>query len=210
MLGQAQNKRRHEQALNVRILVGHIQCVLVAGAVVAANGGAGLHGVGCQAVVNQVELGDVCSTSKSSIDCSLVANGPVVAMVVGCFGMQSSCGLGLTHIDHRWQHVVFHFDQLGCIFGLLQSFGHHHGHVVAHVTHLAVGKDGVRRLVHRLAAGVCNQPAAGQAIDLGVDHIGAVQHGHHTRRSQGSSLVDALDVGVGMRRAHEHGVRHVV
>ncbi len=81
---------------------------------------------------------------------------------------------GMAHIDHCRQYVVFNFHQLGSVLGLFQSFGYHHGHVVAHIAHLAIGKNGVRRLVHGLATGVGNEPAARQAIDLGIDDIGAV------------------------------------
>ena len=119
MFGQTQHEGCHEQAFDVRILVGHIQCVLVAGAVVAANGGAGLHGVGRQAVVDQIQLGDMSSTCKRSIDSSFVANGPVVAMVVGGFSVKGGGLFGMAHIDHCGQDVVFNFHQLGSVFGLL-------------------------------------------------------------------------------------------
>ena len=81
---------------------------------------------------------------------------------------------GMAHIDHCRQYVVFNFHQLGSVLGLFQSFGYHHGHVVAHIAHLAIGKNGMRRLVHGLATGVGNEPAARQAIDFGIDDIGAV------------------------------------
>ena len=158
----------------MRILVGHIERVLVAGSVVTANGGAWLHGVRCQAVVNEVELCNMSCAGKSCIDSGFVANGPVVAMVIGRFCVKG-CGLfGMAHIDHCRQYVVFNFHQLGSVFGLFQSLCDHHGHVVAHITHLAIGKDRVRRLIHGLATGVSNEPAARQAIDLGIDHIGSV------------------------------------
>ena len=95
-------------------------------------------------------------------------------MVVGGFCVKGGGLFGMAHIDHCRQYVVFNFHQLGSIFSLLQSFCYHHGHVVAHIAHLAIGKDGMRRLVHRLAAGVGNEPAARQAIDLGIDDIRAV------------------------------------
>ena len=131
-------------------------------------------------------------------------------MVVGRFCVQRGGRFGLAHIHHGWQDFVIYFNQFGSVFGLLQSFSHHHGHVVAHIANLAVGKDGVGRLVHGFAAGVGDQPSARQAIDLGVDHIGAIEHGHHTRCGQGCCFVDAFDVGVRVGRTHEHRVRHVV
>jgi hypothetical protein len=56
VLGQAQHEGRHQQALDVRVLVGHVQRVVVGAAAVAADGRARLDRVGNQPVVDQVEL----------------------------------------------------------------------------------------------------------------------------------------------------------
>ena len=81
--------------------------------------------------------------------------------------------------------------------------------MVTHIAHFAVSKNGVRWLFHGLATGVGNQPAARQAVDFGVHHIRSVQNRDHTGRGQGGGFIDALDVGVGVGRAHKHSVRHV-
>ena len=100
VLGQAQHKGRHQQALDVRVLVGHVEHVLFSGPAVAANGGARLHGVGHQAVVDEVELGDVGRIGKRSVHLALVAQGPFVAVVVGGGVVQLGAGGGIAHIDH--------------------------------------------------------------------------------------------------------------
>ena len=146
---------------------------------------------------------------KGGVHRRFVANGPVVAMVVRSLGVQGGGAFGVTHIDHRGQHVIVDLDQFGCVFSLLQSLGHHHGHMVAHVAHFTVGQNRVWRLFHGLAAGVGDQPAAGQAVDLRVHHIGSVQNSDHAGRGQGGCLVDVFNIGVRMRRAHKDRMGHV-
>ena len=210
VFGQAHHKRGQQQAFHVGVLVGHVQRVLVGGAVVAANDGAWLHRVGGQAVVDQVQLGDMGRTGKGRIDSGFFADRPFVAMVVGGFGVQSRGLAGIAHIDDSGQNVVFDFHQFSGILGLFQRFCHHHGHVVAHIAHFAVGQNRVRWLLHGLATGVGDQPATGQAVDFGVHHIRAVQNGHHPGRGQCGRLVNAHNVGMRMGRAHKHRVRHVL
>jgi hypothetical protein len=82
-LGQAHDESRHQQPLHMRVLVGHVQRVLVHGAVVAADGHARLHGIGDQAVVDQVQPRHMGGARKHGIHGRLVANRPLVAMVVG-------------------------------------------------------------------------------------------------------------------------------
>ena len=190
----------------MRVLVGHVQRVVVGGAVVVADGGARLHGIRNQAVVRQVQLSHVRSAGKSGIDLRLVAQRPVVAMVVGR-GIVQGGGLGgLGHVDNSAEHFVVHVNQLGGVLGLLQRFSHHHGDVVADIAHLVQRQDGVRRLLHGLAVGAGDQPAARQAANFGVRHVLADQHVDHAGCGLGGFDVDALDAGVGMRRAHKHRV----
>ena len=219
VLGQAQHEGRHEQPFHMRVLVAHVQRVLVARSVVAADGRARLHGVGDEAVVDQVELGHVRGVGKGRVHRALVANGPLVAVVVGrdvvqC-GASHAAGRGIGHADHGGQHVVVHLHQLGRVARLLLREGHHHGHMVAHVADLALRQDGVRRLLHGLAIGTGDQPAAGQAVDVVGRHISAGEHPQHAGRGLGGIHMDAVDLGVGVRRAHEHrmalrGQHHVV
>ena len=166
VLGQAQHKGRHQQALDVRVLVGHVEHVLFRGAAVAANGGTRLHGVGYQAVVDQVELGDVGGVGKRGVHLTLVAQRPFVAMVIGGGVVQLGAGGGVAHIDHGGQGFIVHHHGLSSVLGLLYGFGNHHSHLVAHVAGFAQGQHRVRRLVHGLAIGAGNQPATGQSAHL--------------------------------------------
>ena len=206
VLGQAHHKGGHQKTLDVRVLIGHIERVVVRGAAVVADGGTRLHGVGDQAIVRQVQLGDVRSAGKSGIDLRLVAQRPVVAMVVGR-GIVQGRGLGgLGHVDDGAEHLVVHINQLGSVFGLFQRLGHHHGDVVTHVAHFVQRQDGVWRLLHGLAVGAGDQPAARQAANLGVCHVLANQYIDHAGCGLCGLDVDALDACMRMRRTHKHCV----
>ena len=206
VLGQPHHKRGQQQAFNVWVLVRHIQRVVVVGATVTANGRARLHSVWNQTVVGQVDFGDVRSGSKSCVNHCFVANSPFVAMVVWRSFVQGGGRFCFRDVDHSSQNVVVHFDQLGCIFGLLNRLGNNHGHVVAYIAHLALRKDGVRWLFHGAAVGAGDAPTAWQAVDFVGGYIGANEYVEHARCGFGCVNVDAFDVGVGVRRAHKHGV----
>ena len=205
VLRQAQHESRHQQALHVRVLVGHVQRVLVGGAVVGTDGRAGLHRIGHQAVVAEGDLRDLGRAGEHRVDRGLVADGPLVAAVVRRSVVQGR-GLGsIAHIHHRRQHVVVHLHGLGGIARLLQRVRHHHCDVIAHVADLALRQHGMRRLLHGLPVRAGDQPAAGQAVHLAFQVL-AGEHpcdaGHRLRPRH----FDAADHRVRMRRAHEHGI----
>jgi adhesin HecA-like repeat protein len=78
--------------------------------------------------------------------------------------------------------------------------------MVAHMAH-AVGDQGrMRRLHHRAAVLVLDEPAAGQAALLVGRVVGAGEDGDHARRALRLRRVDLLDVRAGMGRAQDIGV----
>ncbi|MDT4839887.1 hypothetical protein FQZ97_736910 [compost metagenome] len=205
VLGQAQHESRHQQALDVRVLVRHVERVVVGAAAVAADGHARLDRVGNQPVVDEVELRDVRRRGEHVVDRRLVAQHPLVALVVGRFVVQrGAAGLlrGIGHAHQGRQHVVVDHHGFGRILGLLDRLGHHHGHVVAHVAHLLDRQDRVHRLLHGGAVGVVDEPAAGQPAHLSFDVL-AAEDADHAGHLRGLGDVDRLDDGVGVRRAHE-------
>ena len=204
VLGQAQYKRGHQQALNVRVLVGHVQRVFLGGAAVHANGGARLHRVGHQAVVHQIQLGNVGSRGKSGVHIAFVANRPFVAVVVGrCLVQRCTFG-GVTHVHDGGQYVVFNVHGFGGVFGLLQRFSNHHRHLVAYVADFAYCQNGVRRLFHRRAIGAGDEPAARQAAHFSVNVL-AGENFDHAGHGFGFGQVDSFEGGMRVRAAHEHG-----
>jgi hypothetical protein len=205
VLGQAQHEGRHQQALHVRVLVGDVQRVLVAGAVEAADGGARLHRVGHQPVVDQVDLRDLGGLGEHRVHLRLVADRPLVDVVVGRDVVQRA-GLGrIAHVHHRRQHVVVDLHRLGGIARLGQRVGHHHRDPVADVPHLALRQHRVRRLLHGRAVGAGDQQAAGQPAHLALDVL-AGEHLCDAGHGLGAGGVDRLDRRVRVRRAHEHGI----
>ena len=82
VLGQAEHEGRHQQALDVRILIRDVQRVAVVGAVVARYRRARLDRIGHQAVVHELELGDVVRRGERLVDRAFVADRPDVAGVV--------------------------------------------------------------------------------------------------------------------------------
>ena len=208
---QAHHERRHEQTLDVRVLVGHVQRVVVVGTAVAGDRRARLHRVGREAVIEQIDLRDMGCAREGGIHCTLVADRPLVAVVVrGGFMKPGRAGLhAVTHVHHGGQRCVIDHDQFGGVLGVFQRISHHHRHMVTHIAHLAQSQDRMRRLLHGLAGGVGDQPATRQAADLVGRHVVAIEHTDHTRRLECGGLVDLADAGVGMRRTHEHRVVHI-
>jgi hypothetical protein len=121
----------------------------------------------------------------------------------------------IARAHHRRQLFVVDLHQLRGVARLLVALRDDDGDVVADVAHLALRKTGMRRLLHRLAVDVRDQPAAGQAVDLGRSQIVAREDRDDAGRLERLVLPDRFDLGVRVRRAHEArvglvGHRHVV
>ena len=76
--------------------------------------------------------------------------------------------------------------------------------MVAHITHLALRKNRVGWLLHGIAIGAGNAPAARQAVYFVGSYVRADKNIEHAGRSFGSGQVDAFDVGMCVWRAHKH------
>ncbi len=55
-----------------------------------------------------------------------------------------------------------------------------------------------------------DHPAADQIADLVIDDLLSGQYVDHAGHSLGRGGIDSLDLGVGMRAAHERGVSHAM
>jgi hypothetical protein len=217
VLGQTQHERGHEQPLDVRVLAGDVERIAVVGARVGGVRGARLDGVGDKAVVDDFERGHVRGSGEGLVDRGLVAETPDVAGVVGRRVVHHRRALlaRVARADDRGQLLVIDLHQLGGVARLLLGFGDDDRDVVADVARFALREAGMRRLLHRLPVDVGDQPAAGQAVDLGGGEVVAREDGDDAGRLQRLVLADLLDLGVGVRRAHEIRMglvrhRHVV
>ncbi len=213
---QAQHEGAHQQALDVRVLVGDVERVALVRLVVAGVGGTWLHRVRDQPVVDELELGDVRRLRERRLHRRLVAVAPVVADVVRHLVVHGRADRGRRlDVDDRRQLFVVDLDQLGRVLGLQIRLGHDQRDLVADVAHLALRQHRMAGLLHRRAVLAVDQPAAGQAADLGVGQVGASEDVQHAGRLQRRVELDGADARMRVRRAQEDGVglavqRHVV
>ncbi len=125
VLGQAEHERRHQQPLDVRVLVGDVERVAVVGAAVRRDRGARLDRVRDQPVVDDVELGDVRRLGERRVDRRLVAERPRVALVARrrVVDLRRARLQRVDAVDDRGQHVVVDVDQLGRVLRLVERLG---------------------------------------------------------------------------------------
>ncbi len=180
------------------VLIGDVQGVLVTGTVIYADGRARLHGIGYQAVIHQIETRHMRRALEGQVHRAFIAQRPLVAVVVSGLCMQWRADLGLRAAYGSGQHVVNHVHRFRGVFGLLQRFSHHHGHMVANVAHLVDRQNRMRRLRHgRAIRTVIDQPTAGQSPHFSLDVL-AGKHRHHAGHRQRALGIYALHVGVGV------------
>ena len=155
------------EARHVRVLAGGVERVVVHARVVVADRGARLHGVGDQAVVDEVDLRHMRRRLEGGIGRGLVADRPVEDAVVGRLVVDLRLvAHGLRHVDDMRQHVVVDLHGGGGGLGLVLRLGDDDGDVVADVAHLADGEDRMRPGLHRRAVLGVDHPAADEAADL--------------------------------------------
>ena len=207
VLGKLQDESGDQQPVHMRRLARCIEGVVAGGAVMLADGGARLHRVGDQPIVDELEARHVMGAREGSVDRRLVAEMPVEAEIAGGgIEQQRPARLdGLVAGDHRRQLPVVDLDQLGRGFRLLARFGHDHRHGVADMAHLALGEHRAHRLGHRRAVLRGDEPAARQAAYGGLK-IGAGVDRRDTRRRQGLGRIDAGNLRMGMRAAQQAGL----
>ncbi len=206
VLGDAQHEGRQDQAQHVRVLRRRPQRVVARALVVFRRRGARLHGVGDQAIVDDVDLGDVRGLGEGGVDIGLHADFPVIDQVARRFG-GVDLGRALVErvgeIDVGRLLLVVDLDRLGGVLGLVVAVGHDHRHRVADIADGVDRHHRMRRRLVRLAVLVLDHPAADQAADLGVGDVLAGEDRDHARHRLGGRGVDALDLGVGVRRTQE-------
>ena len=195
---------RDDEPRDVRILRGVPEREVLRAGVVFADRDARLHRVGHQAVVDDVELGDVLGRLDRRVGRLGVAEMPLVDRVLRRDLVDRRRALRLGRIGHRRQHLVVDLDLLGGVLGLRQRLGHHHRDRIADIAGLARRDRRMRRHLHRRAVLGMDHPAADQIADLVGRKLGAGQHRDHAGHSSRRGDVDLLDPGVRMRRAHEH------
>ena len=181
MLGDAQHEGAHQQADHMGVLAGREQRMVTRTTGIVAHGHARLHRVGDEAVVHQLQRGDMVRILECLIHRRFVLlhKAPVVAQVAGQFVMYFRRAVldRVFHVDHRRQFGDIDHNRLGCVARLLQRVGNHGGNRLAHMADLAVGQHRMARLLHDFTVFVCHLPAAGDRA-YGLE-IRARKHAHH-------------------------------
>jgi hypothetical protein len=203
-----QHERGHQQSLDVRILIRDVDRVALVVLRIARVDGARFDRVRHEALVDDIERRHVRGLRERGVGRGLVAVAPVVADVVrhAVVHERPARVRRARRIDRRGQLVVIDLDEFGRVLRLLHRFRDDERDLIAHVQHLVVRDDGMRRLVHRRAVGAVDEPAARQAADVLARHILAGKYADHARRLHRGIDIDALDFRVRMRRAQEYAV----
>ena len=207
VLGESQHKGGHEQTLDVRVLVRDVEQVAILAAIVVADRRTRLDCIGHQPVIDDLERRDVRCLRECLIDCCLVAECPNVAGVVRRDVVENrrAALARISKLSDGRQDVIVDVHQLRGILRLSQRLGDHHGNVVADIAHTPLREDRVRRLLHRLAVHVGDQPAARESINLCRGDVFASEDRDDARCFESFILADRFDTRVRMRRADEVG-----
>ena len=206
VLRQPEHERGHQQPLDVRILARDVERGAVVRPRVDRVHRARLDRIGHEAVVHELELRDVGGLGERGVDGVLVAERPHIAGIVGRALVQRRALLRLRHAHHRRQWLVVDFHEIRGIARLRGGFGDHDGDALADVPYLALRERGVRRLLHRLAVDIGNQPATGQAADFRRGEIRTRVNRDDARRALRLVGLYRANDGVRVRRAHERRV----
>jgi len=205
VLGQPKHESGHEQPLDVRVLAGDIKRVAVVGARVGGVRGARLDGVGDEPVVEEFERGDMRRAQEGLVHRRLVAEAPDVTGVVrrDVVHDRRAFFARVAHAHHCRQLFVLNLDQLRGVPSLLVGLRDDDGDVVADIARFPLSETGVRRLLHRLAADVGDEPAARQAVDFRPGKIVAGEDGENPGCLERLVLLDRFDLRVSVGRAYE-------
>jgi hypothetical protein len=198
----------HQEADDMRVLTGGIECVFAVRAVVIADRRARLHRVGDQPVVGDLDLRDILGLGEGFVAGCPVAQFPIVAEVV--FGIAPDLGRALRHglsgRDASGQRLVIDDDLFGGVARLVTRFSDHHGDLIADMADGVGYENGMRGFDHRIAVAVRDLPAAGQPAEAGRDDIRAGEDRDHAGSRCRGLGVYASDFGMGVGRTEYPGM----
>ena len=197
---------QHE-ALEVRVLGSCVERIDAGCRIVVADGGAGFHGVGDQAVVDDVQRCDVVGCGEGRVGGGAVSEFPVVALVVGDRFVNLVRLVRGGHIYHRRQFIEIRDHRLRTIARRLQRIGDDDAVGFADVVHAVHRERRMGRLDHVRAIFRLHQPAARQVADAVRRKIRPGIHGRNAGNLQGGGRVYAGYGRARMRRAEEYRVR---
>ena len=202
---------RELHAHAVRILRRGVERIEIVDRVMVADRDPRLHRHRREPVALDPQLYDVLRAGKRCVGRVLVAEHQTerdiaVRIVVPDLG-RAVLG-GILEIHHHRQRLVLDLDQLGSVARLRHRFGDHECHAVADIADALGVQDRLEGAVPFGRAEILGHRMRGQRAQVIGRGVGAGQHREHTGCGLGRGGVDALDLGVGVRRQHRHAVAH--
>ena len=213
LLGDFEHHFGQRVAHEVRTLGRRIEGRAAARRVKVGNGVARLHRVRHDAVVDEIERGDVRGLGEGGVGRLGVAEVvvPVEHQVAGnmieqprCIGSERVRGIG-----HRRQHIVLDLDGLGGVARGGHGLGHDKGDRLTDVSHLALRQHRTGRVVARRAVAIDEWHQAADVAETVGARVLAGRHEQHAGHAPRRGGVDTLDVRVGHRRAQHERLRRV-
>ena len=190
----------------MRVLRGGVQRVGSRRFVVLPQGRTRLDGVWDETVVDDVNGGDVVRSGECRVRRCLVAQFPVVALVVGR-RLVDLIGVGRGgEIHDCGQFLEIRIKRLCAVPGRRQGFADHQGVRFANVIHARHRDRRMRRLDHVRAVLRLDHPATGQITDRIGLQIRAGEHRHHAVRRHRGAAVDAVEFRSRVLRAGKHRI----
>ena len=192
-----------------RPLEAAMQRVFAGAGVVFAGDAARLQRVGGDAVDDEALLDHVRGAREGRVGRRLVAGLVEIRLVVRAIVVElRRAGLErLARRHHRGTRRVVHGHALGRVPRKIERVGDHHRHRIADMHRPADRDGGAERQGHRAAVALL----VGRHRRHRAEAVGAIvlagQHGVHAGHLQRGARIDAADVGVGVRRAHDRGVK---
>ena len=176
----------------MRVLRGVPKREAVGARIVFADRRARLDRVGRQAVVDEVEPGDVVRRLERGLGGLLVSQVPLIDGVArrDLVDLRRAVCLRLGRIGHGRQRLITDVDLLGRVPGLCQRLGENDGDRVADVVCLAVRERRMRRHLHLRAVLGRDHPAANEVPDLVARKRGAGEDRKHARHFGRGGAVD--------------------
>ncbi len=198
------------QSRDMRVLARGPQRVVLLGGVVDAERRARLDRVRDQAVVDDVELGDVLRLGDRHVDGGAIADLPIVDQVVGRLRVKLRCVRlqRFRGIDDGGQLLPVDGDRIGGVARLAARPRHDDRDGLADIAHRVGGERRIGAHIHGASVLRRDRPTADQVADAVSGELRAGEHLDHARHLGRGGGVDLADLGVRVRRANERPVAH--
>ena len=188
-----------------------MQRIAAGAGIVDADDAARLDRIGGDAIDDEALLDNVGGRGKCCVGLRPVAGLIEVGFVARAVGIKLRRIFlrGLARRYHGGQRCVVDDDLLGCIAGAIERVGDDDRDGMTDMIHAAGGDGRARRQIHRAAVALLVRRHRGQ----GAERVGLIiladEYGADTRHPRCRAGVDTANVGVGMGRADDGGIKLV-